>query len=67
MVNFCVHKDLLFQYCLLSLCIVTCKIYLIPSIVILFIGIVSNICNKQNSTIVNVTIKILLLLSMYYS
>jgi hypothetical protein len=44
-----------------------CKIYLISSIVILFIVIVSNICNEQNSTIVNVTIKILLFLNMYYN
>jgi hypothetical protein len=43
MVNFCVHKNLLFYYCLLSLCIVTCKIYLVSYIFILFIVIVSNI------------------------
>jgi hypothetical protein len=42
---------LLFHYCLLSPCIVTCKIYLVSSIVILFIVIVSNICNEQNITI----------------
>jgi hypothetical protein len=66
MVNFCVHKNLLFYYCLLSPCIVTCKIYLISSIVILFIVIVSNICNEQNSTIVNVTKNILLFLNIYY-
>ncbi len=42
MANFCVHKNLLFYYCLLSLCIVTCKIYLVSSIVILFIVILSN-------------------------
>ncbi len=67
MVHFCVNKNLLFYYCLLSPCIVMCKIYLISSIVILFIVIVSNICNEQNSTIVNVTIKILLFLNMYYN
>ncbi len=37
MVNFCVHKNLLFYYCLLSPCIVTCKIYLISSIAILWV------------------------------
>jgi hypothetical protein len=58
-------KNLLFYICLLSPCIITCKIYLVSSIVVLFIVIVSNICNKQNSTIVNVMIKILLLLNMY--
>ncbi len=34
MVNFCVHKKLLFYYCLLSPCIVMCKIYLVSSIAI---------------------------------
>ncbi len=65
-VNFWVHKNLLFYYCLLSPCIVTCKIYLVSSIAILFIVIVSNICNKQNSTVANVTINIFLFLNMYY-
>jgi hypothetical protein len=65
MVIFGVHKNLLFYYCLLSLCIVTCKIYLISSVVILFIVIVSNICNEQNSTVVNVTINFLRFLNMY--
>jgi hypothetical protein len=47
MVNFCVHKNLLFQYHLLSPCIVMCKIYLISSIAILLVVIVSNIGNEQ--------------------
>ncbi len=67
MVNVCVCKNLLFHYCLLSPCIVTCKIYLILSIAILCIVIVSNICNEQNSTIVNVMIIILLFLDVYYN
>jgi hypothetical protein len=58
MVNVCVRKDLLFYHCVLSPCIVTCKIYLVPYIVILCIVILSNICNEQNSTIVNFTINI---------
>jgi hypothetical protein len=66
MVNVCVHKDLLFYYCVLSLRIVTCKIYLILYIIILCIVIVFNICNEQNSTIVNFTINILLFLDVYY-
>jgi hypothetical protein len=67
MVNVCVHKDLLFYYCVLSPCIVTHKIYLVSYIIILCIVIVSNICNEQNSTIVNVTINILLFLDVYYN
>jgi hypothetical protein len=67
MVNFCVHKNLLFYYCSLSPCIIMCKIYLVSSIVILFIFIVSNVCNEQNSTIVNITINILLFLNKYYN
>ncbi len=43
MVNFCVHKNLLFHYRLLSPCIVMCKIYLVSSIAILLVVIVSNI------------------------
>jgi hypothetical protein len=62
MVNVCVRKDLLFDYCVLSLCIVMCKIYLVSYLIILCIVIVSNICNEQNSTVVNVTINILLFL-----
>ncbi len=50
-----------------SLCIVRCKIFLVLSIVILCIVIVSNICNEQNSTVVNVTINILLFLDVYYN
>ncbi len=67
MVNVCVRKDLLFYYCVLSPCIVTCKIYLVLYIIILCIVIVSTICNEQNSTIVNVTINILLFLDVYYN
>ena len=67
MVNFCVHKKLLFYYCLFSPCIVTCKVYLVSSIGILFYVILSNICNEQNRTVVNVTINILLFLNMYYN
>jgi hypothetical protein len=67
MVNVCVRKILLFHYCLLSPCIVTCKIYLLSSICILCIIIVSKICNEQNSTIVNVRINILLFLDVYYN
>jgi hypothetical protein len=65
MVNFCVHNNLLFHYCLLSLCIVMCKIYLVSSIVILLVFIVSNIGNEQNIILINVMINILLLLDVY--
>ncbi len=67
MVNVCVRKNLLFYYCLLIPCIVRCKIYLVLSIVILCNVIVSNICNEQNSTIVNVMINMLLFLDVYYN
>jgi hypothetical protein len=67
MVNVCVQKDLLFYYCVLGPCIVTCKIYLVSYIIILCIVIVSNIYNEQNSTVVNVTINILLFLDVYYN
>jgi hypothetical protein len=67
MVNVCVHKDLLFYYCVLSPCVVTCKNYLVSYIIILCIVIVSNICNERNSTIVNATINILLFLDVYYN
>jgi hypothetical protein len=67
MVNFCERKTLLFHYCLLSLCLVTCKTDPVLSIVILCIIIVSNICNKLNSTVTNVTSNILLFLDMYYN
>ena len=60
MVNFCVHKNLLFHYHLLSPCIVMCKIYLVSSIAILLVVIVSNIGNEQNIIPVNVMINILL-------
>jgi hypothetical protein len=42
-----------------------CKIHLVSSIAILCTVIVSNIFNKQNSILVNVTIKILLFLNVY--
>jgi hypothetical protein len=47
--NFCVHENLLFHYRLLSPCIVMCKIYLVSSIAILLVVIVSNIGNEQNT------------------
>ncbi len=65
MVNFCVHKNLLFNYYLLCPCIVMCKIYLASSIAILFVFIVSNIGNEQNVILINVTINILLFLDVY--
>jgi hypothetical protein len=65
MVNFCVHKNLLFQYTILSLCIVTCEIYLVSSIAILFVFIVSNIGNEWNVILINVTIDILFFLDVY--
>ncbi len=64
-VTFCVHKNLLIYYCLLSLCIFRCEIYLVSSIAILFIFIVPNICNESNVIFINVTINILLSLGMY--
>jgi hypothetical protein len=54
LVNFCVHKSLLFHYCLLSPCIVMCKIYLVSSIDILLVFIVSNIGDEQNIILINV-------------
>ncbi len=65
MVNFCVHKNLLFHYHLLSLCIVMYKIYLVSSIAILFVFIVSNIGNKRNVIFINVTINTLFFLDVY--
>jgi hypothetical protein len=65
MVNFCVHKNLLFHYRLLSPCIVMCKFYLVSSIAILLVVIVSNIGNEQNIILINVTINILLFLDVY--
>ncbi len=44
-----------------------CKFYLVSSIAILFIVSVSNICNKHNSILVNVTINNLLFLNAYYN
>ncbi len=38
----------MFHYCLLSPCIVMCEIYLVSSIAILFVVIISNIDNEQN-------------------
>jgi hypothetical protein len=65
MVNFCVHKNLLFRYCLLSPYIVMCKIYFVSSIAILLVFIVSNIGNEQNIIFINVMINILLFLDVY--
>ena len=65
MVNFCVHKNLLFHYCLLSPCIVMCKIYLVSSIAILLVVIVSNIGNEQSIILINVTTNILFFLDVY--
>ena len=65
MVNFYVHKNLLFHYCLLSPCIVMCKIYLVSFIAILFVFIVSNIGNEQNIILIYDTINILLFLDVY--
>jgi hypothetical protein len=65
MVKICVHQNLLFCYFLLSPCIVMCKIYLLSSIAILFIVIVSNIGNEQNVILINVMINILLFLDVY--
>ncbi len=67
MVNFCVRKNLLFPYYLLSPCIVMCEIYLVPCIAILFVFIVSNtnICNEQNVILINVMINILVFLDVY--
>ena len=56
MVNFCVHKNLLFYYCVLSPFIVTCKFYLVLYMIILCFVLVSNICNEHNSTILNVNL-----------
>jgi hypothetical protein len=65
MVNFCVHNNLLFHYCLLSPCIVMCKIHLASSIAILLVFIVPNIGNEQNIILINVRINILLFLDVY--
>jgi hypothetical protein len=65
MVNFCLNKNLLFHYCLISPCIVMCKIYLISSLAISLVFIVSNIGNEQNIILINVTINILSFLDAY--
>jgi hypothetical protein len=65
MVNFCLHKILLFHYHLLSPCIVMCETYHVSSIAILFIFIASNIGNERNVIITTVTINILLFLDVY--
>jgi hypothetical protein len=65
MVNFCVHKNLLFHNYLLSPCIVMCENFLLSSIAILFVFIVSNIGNEHNVILINVTINILLFLDVY--
>ncbi len=57
-------KKLLFHYCLLSPCIVMCKIYLVSSIAILLVFIACNIVNEQNIIFINVTINILLFLDV---
>ncbi len=66
MVNVCVRKNLLLHYCLLSPCIVMCKIYLVLSIAIILVVIVSNIDNEQNIILIDVTINIILCLDVYY-
>ncbi len=64
--KFFVHKNLLFHHYLLIPCIVMCEIYLISSMAIFFIFIVSNnIGNEQNVVLINVTINILLFLDVY--
>jgi hypothetical protein len=65
MVNFCVHKNLLFHCHLLSPCNVMCEIYLVSSMAILFVFIVSNIDNEPNVIVTTVTINILLFLDVY--
>ncbi len=65
MVIFCVHKNLLFHYCLLSPCIAMCKFYLVSPTAILFIFIVTNIGSEQNAILIYVTIDILLFLDVY--
>jgi hypothetical protein len=65
MVNFCVHKKLLFHYYLLSPCIIICEAYLVQCISILFVFIVSNIGNEQNVILIIVRINILVFLDVY--
>ncbi len=42
-----------------------CKVYLVSSIAILFVFIVSNFGNEQNVILINSTINILLFLDVY--
>jgi hypothetical protein len=42
-----------------------CEIYLVSSIVILFVSIISNIGNEQNVILINVMLNILLFLDVY--
>jgi hypothetical protein len=65
MENFCVHKNLLFHYCLINPCIIMCKIYLVSSLDTLLVFIVSYIGNEQNIIFINVTINILSFLDVY--
>jgi hypothetical protein len=65
MANFCVHKNLLYQFGLLSPRIVMCKLYLVSSIAILLVFIISNISNEQNIILINIIINILLFLDVY--
>ncbi len=54
-------------YCLIIvyLVCVMCKIYLVSSIAILLVVIVSNIGNEQNIILINVRTNILLFLDVY--
>jgi hypothetical protein len=65
MVNFFIHENLLFHNDLLSPCIVMCEIYLVSSITILFVIIISNISNEWNVIVTTVMINILLFLNVY--
>jgi hypothetical protein len=64
MVNFCIHKNLLFCYYLLSPCIVMCETYLMQCIAILFVFIVSNSGNERNVILIIITIHILVFLDV---
>ncbi len=59
------HRHTLNLSILLSLCIVMCEIYLISSIAILFVFIVSDIGNERNVILINVMMNILLFLDVY--
>ncbi len=65
MVKFCVHKNLLFHYNLLSPCIAMCETYLVQCIAILFVFLVSNIGHEQNVILIIDTIHILVFLDVY--